>query len=61
MSLLVAGLCDNARRHPEFGYVGDQTETALLEFAERTGAPLEQHKRTGTRGPAKSRSRPSAG
>ena len=47
VSLLVAGLCNNARRHPEFGYVGDQTETALLEFAERTGAPLEQHERTG--------------
>ena len=45
VSLLVAGLCNNARRHPEFGYVGDPTETALLEFAER-GAPLEQYERT---------------
>ncbi len=47
VSLLVAGLCNNARRHPEYGYVGDPTETALLEFAERAGAPLEQYERTG--------------
>ena len=47
VSLLVAGLCNNARRHPEFGYVGDPTETALLEFAERAGAPLEHYERTG--------------
>ena len=32
ISLLVAGLCNNAHRHPEYGYVGDPTETALLEF-----------------------------
>ena len=47
VSLLVAGLCNNAHRHPEHGYVGDPTETALLEFAERAGAPLEDYERTG--------------
>lgn len=47
VSLLVAGLCNNAHRHPEHGYVGDPTETALLEFAERAGAPLEEYERTG--------------
>ena len=46
VSLLVAGLCNNARRHPEFGYVGAPTETALLEFAERAGAPLDLYERT---------------
>ena len=47
VSLLVAGLCNNAHRHPEHGYVGDPTETALLEFAERAGAPLDLYERTG--------------
>ena len=47
ISLLIAGLCNNAHRHPEYGYVGDPTETALLEFAERAGAPLEEYERTG--------------
>lgn len=45
-ALLTAGLCNNAHRHPEHGYVGDPTETALLEFAERAGAPLERYQRT---------------
>ena len=47
VSLLIAGLCNNAQRHPEHGYVGDPTETALLEFAESAGAPLAQYERTG--------------
>ena len=46
MSVLSAGLCNNAHRHPEHGYVGDPTETALLEFAEHAGAVLEGHERT---------------
>ena len=46
MAVLSAGLCNNAHRHPEHGYVGDPTETALLEFAERAGAPLERYERT---------------
>ena len=45
-ALLTAGLCNNAHQHPEHGYVGDPTETALLEFAERAGAPLERYQRT---------------
>ncbi len=47
VSLLVAGLCNNAQWHPEHGYVGDPTETALIEFAKRAGAPLDQYERTG--------------
>ena len=47
ISLLIAGLCNNARRRPDHGYAGDPTETALLEFAERGGAPLERYERTG--------------
>ena len=39
IALLVAGLCNNANRHPEHGYVGDPTETALLELAERAAPP----------------------
>ena len=47
LSLLTAGLCNNAQRHPEHGYVGDPTETALLEFAERTQTPVQDYQRTG--------------
>ncbi|MYB84473.1 MAG: cation-transporting P-type ATPase [Chloroflexi bacterium] len=47
VSLLVAGLCNNAHRHPEHGYVGDPTETALLEFAVHAGAPLDEYERKG--------------
>ncbi|MYF65502.1 MAG: cation-transporting P-type ATPase, partial [Chloroflexi bacterium] len=47
ISLLVAGLCNNAHRHPEHGYVGDPTETALLEFAVHAGAPLDEYERKG--------------
>ena len=47
ISALVAGLCNNAQRHPEFGYVGDPTETALLELADRSGVHLELYDRTG--------------
>ena len=46
ISALVAGLCNNAQRHPEFGYVGDPTETALLELADRSGVRLESYDRT---------------
>ena len=46
-ALLTAGLCNNAQRHPEHGYVGDPTEIALLEFAQRTQAPLGDYQRTG--------------
>ena len=38
VAALVAGLCNNAQRHPDLGYVGDPTETALLEFADRCPA-----------------------
>lgn len=47
VALLAAGLCNNAHRHPEHGYVGDPTETALLELAERSQAPLDRYARTG--------------
>ena len=47
VSALIAGLCNNAQRHPELGYVGDPTETALLEFADRSGVPRESYERTG--------------
>ena len=47
LSLLTAGLCNNAQRHPEHGYVGDPTEIALLELAERTQTPLHGYQRTG--------------
>ena len=47
ISALVAGLCNNAQRHPEFGYVGDPTETALLELADHSGVRLESYDRTG--------------
>lgn len=47
ISALVAGLCNNAQRHPELGYVGDPTETALLQFPDRSGVPLELYERTG--------------
>ena len=46
LTLLTAGLCNNAQRHPEHGYVGDPTETALLEFADRAEAPLPDYRRT---------------
>ena len=46
-ALLTAGLCNNAQRHPERGYMGDPTETALLEFAEGARAPLSEYRRTG--------------
>ena len=46
-ALLTAGLCNNAHRHPDQGYVGDPTETALLEFAERAAGPLDRYERTG--------------
>ena len=46
VALLVAGLCNNAHRHPEAGYVGDPTETALLEMAHGAEAPLDQYERT---------------
>ena len=45
--VLAAALCNNAQRQPEHGYVGDPTETALLEFAVRAGAPLDGYQRTG--------------
>ena len=47
LALLTAGLCNNAQQHPEHGYVGDPTEIALLEQAERTEAPLQDYQRTG--------------
>ena len=47
LSLLTAGLCNNAQRHPEHGYIGDPTEIALLELAERTQMPLQDYQRTG--------------
>ena len=46
MALLVAGLCNNAQRHPVHGYIGDPTETALLELAERAAPPLDGYERT---------------
>lgn len=46
MSVLSAGLCNNAHRHPQHGYVGDPTETALLEFANHAGAVLEGYERS---------------
>ena len=46
MALLVAGLCNNAHRHPVHGCVGDPTETALLELAERAAQPFEGYERT---------------
>ena len=47
VSALVAGLCNNAQRHPDLGYAGDPTETALLEFADRCGVFLQAYERTG--------------
>jgi Ca2+-transporting ATPase len=44
-SLLVAGLCNNARPHPELGFVGDPTETALLDLAFRAGVDPDAHQR----------------
>ncbi len=46
MAVLSAGLCNNAHRHPDHGYMGDPTETALLEFAEGAGVSLERYDRT---------------
>ena len=46
MAVLAAGLCNNAHRHPDHGYVGDPTETALLELADRSGASLESYERS---------------
>ena len=46
LAVLSAGLCNNAHRHPDHGYVGDPTETALLEFAEGAGGSLEGYERT---------------
>ena len=47
VSALVAGLCNNAQRHPDLGYMGDPTETALLEFADRCGTSLQAYERIG--------------
>ena len=47
LALLTAGLCNNAQRHPEHGYVGDPTEVALLELAVSTQMPLQEYQRTG--------------
>ena len=47
VSALVAGLCNNAQRHPDLGYVGDPTEMALLEFADRCGISRNAYARTG--------------
>ena len=46
MALFIAGLCNNARPHPAHGYVGDPTETALLELAQRAAPLLEPYERT---------------
>ena len=47
LALLTAGLCNNAQRHPEHGYVGDPTEIALLELAENLQTPIARYERTG--------------
>ena len=47
IALLTAGLCNNARRHPEHGYIGEPTETALLELSERAEMPLDRYERIG--------------
>ena len=45
LALLAAGLCNNAARDPERGWLGDPTEVALLVGAHKAGVDLGAYRR----------------
>ncbi len=45
LALLAAGLCNNAQRDPERGFIGDPTEVALLAGALKAGVDLGAYRR----------------